>query len=535
MTTRNEVTTDDTNGVMDSAADPRARSPAPRITLAGLELKTHGTTRIEPGSSKLIHALRFVGYTFEQAVADVVDNSISAKAKNVVLRFITESEQLQSFVIADDGDGMNEARLAEAMRFGSRDDYDEKSLGKYGLGLKLASLSQAAILEVLTRSGGRSTGRRWTIAGLSQDWHCDVLDADAVTRVMDELHPEGKGGASGTLIVWRDIDRLNLGRQGIQKGIEQLARRLHMHLGLHFHRFMETQGVRMWTEVRALDDDELPRRQSIAAVNPFGYPMSGHPDYPRTVRVEIPSAGWLSVKACIWPPNSKDIAYKLGGKAAQRQGFYFYRHDRLIQAGGWNGVIEHEAEPHSSLARLAIDLPPELDGQFGLSVQKSRVVTPPAFVPAVSEGKDADGQPWLSKYRRAADQAYRHDDRAIEDYPFVPMGALPAELIELARDELAGGRQRNVRPVRVEWAPLASPDFFEIDRESSVIRLNRNYRSAVLAGRRGTATDAPIIKLLLFLLLQEDFERDRMSGGRKERLDAINRLLSEAVEHEDRR
>jgi Histidine kinase-, DNA gyrase B-, and HSP90-like ATPase len=514
---------------------PPERAQPPRTTFDSLALRTSGTTRIEPGSSKLIHALRFIGYTFEQAVADVIDNSVSAEARNVVLRFLTEGDRLQSFVIADDGNGMSEARLEEAMRFGSQDDYDDRALGKYGLGLKLASLSQAATLEVLTRHNKHSFGRRWTVEGLSSDWRCEILDPSAVGHVMDKLLPDMKGRADGTLVVWRDIDRLSLGRQGLLKGLEQLSRRLHMHLGLHFHRFLETRGVRMWTEIHALDDEEASRRQSITAINPFKYPTSGHPDYPRTVHAEIPDVGSLTVKACIWPPNSKDIAYKLGGKAAQRQGFYFYRRDRLIQAGGWNGVIEHESEPHSSLARLAIDLPPQLDSQFGLSVQKSRVVTPPAFAAALIDGKDADGESWLARYRKAANQAYRHDERAVEEYPLVPVGGLPADLVQLVREELAGGRQRKVRPVRIEWTALASPDFFEIDRDELVIRLNKNYRTAVLGGRRGTPSDAPILKLLLFLLVQEDFDRDRMSGGRKEHLDAINRLLSEAVEHEDRR
>lgn len=506
-----------------------------RARLADLELRTQGTKRIEPGSSKLIHALRFVGYTFEQAIADVVDNSISAKAKNIVLRFITEGKQLHSFVIADNGQGMDESRLDEAMRFGSHDDYDDDSLGKYGLGLKLASLSQAGTLEVLSRRNGMSSGRRWTLAGLSRDWHCEVLEHEPVRLVMDTLHPEGSRMDSGTLIVWKSIDRLNLGRQGLTKALENLSRRLHTHLGLHFHRFMESQDVQMWTEIRALDaDEDVHTRAQIEPINPFGYATSGHADYPRSVRIDIPGAGVINVRACIWPPNSKDLAYKLGGKAAQRQGFYFYRRDRLIQAGGWNGVVEHEAEPHSSLARLAIELPPELDSQFGLSVQKSKVITPPAFVPAVTEAKDQNGDAWLAKYRKAANHAYRHDNRAFEDYPLLPTIGLPSELVEIAREELAGGRQRNVRSVKAEWAELSSPDFFEIDRERLVIRLNKSYRTAVLGGRRGTSADAPIIKLLLFMLLREDFDKERMSSSRKEQLDALNRLLSNAVSFENR-
>lgn len=504
------------------------------MTSDDLHLKTISTRRIEPGSAKLIRALRALGYTFDQAVADIVDNSIAAKAKNVLLAFVTEGEELKHFVIADDGEGMSEGKLDEAMRFGSADDYDEKSLGKYGLGLKLASLSHAATFEVLTREGGRSLGRRWTVEGLSNDWQCELLDDKNVGRVMDGLHPDLRNKPSGTLIVWHQIDRMNLGRQGVRKGLEVLTRRLHNHLGLHFHRFLESDGVSISTEARTLGREFILQRQKVRAINPFKYPASGHEEYPKVQRVDIPGCGSLSIKACVWPPNSKSSEYKLGGKAAQRQGFYFYRRDRLIQAGGWNGVVEHETDPHSSLARLAIDLPESLENSFGLNVQKSRVVTPPAFVSALTDARDNLGDPWLTKYRKAADQAYRHDDRVQEEYPLVPADGLPTEIAVLARDELADGRQRRIRGVRFEWATLAGPDFFEVDRDRLVIRLNKNYRTAVLAGRRGTAADAPLLKLLLFFVLESEFDRDRLTAARKTRLDAINRLLSEAVEHEAR-
>lgn len=505
------------------------------MTKVDLNLLTTSTTRIEPGSAKLIHALRVIGYTFEQAVADIVDNSVSAEAKNIVLKFLTTGDELKLFVVADDGKGMSEQKLSEAMRFGSADDYDENGLGKYGLGLKLASLSHAATFEVLTRRDGHSAGRRWTLEGLSKDWQCEVLDGKHVGRVMDSLHPDLRGSRTGTIIVWHKIDRLNLGKQGFVKGLENLCRRLHSHLGLHFHRFIESAGVKIWTEVRAFDSEIRARRLLIPSINPFGYPVSGNPDYPQNQRVEIPNCGSLPVKACIWPPNSKSQEYKLGGKAAARQGFYFYRKDRLIQAGGWNGVMEHETDPHSSLARLAIDLPSELDSSFGLSVQKSKVVTPPVFVAAVAQSKDRHGDLWFSKYRKAADQAYRHDDRATEEYPLVPIEGIPADLVSLARVQLAEGRQRKIRGVRFVWAALPKPDFFEIDRETLVVRLNRNYRSAILSGRRGTATDVPLLKLLLFFVLEAELDRDRTTAARKARLDSINRLLSEAVEYEGTR
>src|SRR5208282_1396565 len=109
-------------------------------------------------------------------------------------------------------------------------------------------------------------------------------------------------------------------------------------------------------------------RVEVPPLNPFAYHAPGNPDYPKTFRTKIAQASTLSLEAHIWPPNSELPQYKLGNKAAARQGFYFYRNGRLIQSGGWNGLVQHDSEPHGSLARTRIDLPPELDGTFGLNV-----------------------------------------------------------------------------------------------------------------------------------------------------------------------
>jgi Histidine kinase-, DNA gyrase B-, and HSP90-like ATPase len=494
-------------------------------------LRATDATRIEPESSRLIHALRHLGYSFEQAVSDILDNSVGHSAHNVVVRFITDAKDLSSVVIGDDGSGMSEARLIEAMRFGSNELYDERSLGKYGLGLKLASISQAQTLLVLTRQNGVSAGRRWTIDGLSKGWLCDTIDSNGLSEAMDEVHPGIKGLVSGTIVIWEKLDRLSVGKQGIEKGLDDLTRRLHRHVGLYFHRFLEPGKVQIYTETVT---SAHTRRAQVAPINPFDYPASGDSDYPQTIAVSIGDVGTLQVRACIWPPNSNDPAYKLGGKASQRQGFYFYRRDRLIQAGGWNGVVQNEAEPHLSLARAAINLPDNLESQFGLNVQKSKVVTPPSFVPSMEKAKDTAGNGWLSRYRSAANRAYRQDDRVVEDYPLVPGPGFPVDLAQLARTELTDGKRTKVRPIRIKWSALDVPDFFLLDRDEHIIFLNKNYRKAVIGERRGSEADAPIIKLLIFLLLAEDFDRDRMGKDRKRRLESINRLLCEAVRHENK-
>src|SRR5262249_21540476 len=106
-----------------------------------------------------------------------------------------------------------------------------------------------------------------------------------------------------------------------------------------------------------------------------------------------------------WPANSKDPGYSLDGRAAHRQGFYFFRNDRLIQAGGWNGWRNNDAEPHLSLARVCIDLPKTDRHMFGLNAQKNGIVPPADFVDGVNAARA--GTTTMAAYVRQADDVYR--------------------------------------------------------------------------------------------------------------------------------
>src|SRR6266404_6526845 len=117
--------------------------------------------KLPPNFSKLDIALRSIGYSFEVAVADIIDNAIDAQAKHVLVRFVIKRDAPLDVVIYDDGKGMDEATLREAMRFGADVSQEIQRLGKFGLGLKLASLSQAKEVSVLTAKNGDIAGRAW--------------------------------------------------------------------------------------------------------------------------------------------------------------------------------------------------------------------------------------------------------------------------------------------------------------------------------------------------------------------------------------
>ena len=116
-----------------------------------------------PDAGRLITALRQIGYSLEQAIADLVDNSINADATTVLIRFLHDGTEIKAVAVADDGYGMDEEGIQDAMRFGSREAADVGTLWKFGMGLKLASLSHAQTLNVYSSTGKVRGGRRWTL------------------------------------------------------------------------------------------------------------------------------------------------------------------------------------------------------------------------------------------------------------------------------------------------------------------------------------------------------------------------------------
>jgi len=496
-----------------------------------MEFKKKTATEAPPNPKRMIEALRQIGYSLEQSIADLVDNSINAEAGNVLIRFVTKGEKIESIIIADDGHGMSATKLADAMKFGSEDEAAPESLGKYGMGLKLASLSFAKSLTVISRRANKTHAMRWTIKGISSGWLCDVLDETSSKNYYDSDWSGLDISRHGTLVIWDSIDKLATGQKGLQKTLRTIRNRLSNHIGLCFHRFIEDGSLNVFVDVQQSGEEIHRIRDEIYALNPFAYPVSGHQEFPKKLKSDIDGVGTLILDAHIWPANSDEPQYKLGGRTSARQGFYFYRNNRLIQAGGWNGVVQDESEPHGSLARIKVDLPPRFDKHFGLNVQKSAVIVPPAFVPGV-QGAHADDGDTIARYRRKADSVYRKKDTgAIKHRPMILGEGVPKSVAKAARAEFSPSGERT-RRVDFRWEYLSSGDVFKIDQANDTIVLNKIYRKSILCGMHPIKTDVPLFKTLIFFLAKEDINRSRMSGKRKEELDSINRLLAAAIKLE---
>ena len=106
-----------------------------------------------PEAASMIETFRAIGYNLETAIADIIDNSISANARNIYINRIWRGGQ-SIITIKDDGDGMNSNEIIQAMRPGAKNplsDRSENDLGRFGLGLKTASFSQCCKLSVLSK------------------------------------------------------------------------------------------------------------------------------------------------------------------------------------------------------------------------------------------------------------------------------------------------------------------------------------------------------------------------------------------------
>ena len=341
------------------------------------------TVAVLPSPKRLIEALRDVGYDFTAAVADLVDNSLAASATRVDIQ--VRWDGADSWVrIADDGVGMNGATITEALRFGSERSYRPDDLGKFGLGLKTASLSQCRQILVASRTNervARIEARRFDLDRILTDdkWEVELLAAaDRPEELIQPLaeHP-------GTVVVWSQLDRLLGTRtprgERTQRSLWDQVESLEQHLGMVFHRFIEGDvGGRRKREPLVLTLNE----NTIQPWNPFAV-NEEHTEHLQVLDFDISvggSSGVVTFDPWVLPAKDKFSSEaefnRLSGPARwnQQQGLYVYRANRLIQSGGWSRL--RAPDEHTKLARAALDFYPELDGAFGINIAKMRVSLP---------------------------------------------------------------------------------------------------------------------------------------------------------------
>jgi hypothetical protein len=328
------------------------------------------TTPAEPEAASMIETFRAIGYSIQSAVADIIDNSISAGAGNIWVDFQWQGADTW-LSIKDDGSGMSNAELIRAMRPGSRNPKEErnsKDLGRFGLGLKTASFSQCRKLSVVSKKEQEVNFWTWDMDFVNQTgkWELIRYLPDQFAGILDHL-------TSGTAVIWNDLDRLVYNLQPDDKialgkfmeTMEQTSK----HLAMVFHRFIESNRIRIFFQHAGSEPRE------IEAWNPFLPNHTATQKFPE----EPLQSNRVRIRGFILPDKSRlgDVEYKKNegpGGWNEQQGFYIYRGERLLLAGDWLGMFRKEE--HYKLARIMIDLPNYLDAEWQIDIKKS-VARPP--------------------------------------------------------------------------------------------------------------------------------------------------------------
>lgn len=332
------------------------------------------TLEVIPDPVSLIEAMRAVGYSVDAAIADLIDNSISAQSDQIEIKYDASDDPF--IAILDNGWGMAPEELTNAMRHGSHnpaDERDPRDLGRFGLGLKTASLSQCRKLTVISKKDDLISARRWDLDVVQQTGRWLVVVPESAELETLPLFSRLQVQGSGTLVVWQDLDRLTAGASDPQAEMTTKLSSLYDHLALVFHRFGQKEDgfgpIRM-----TVNGLQIPVRDPFLRSNTFRQPLEG--------QVIKHQKGDVQVLPFILPPVSHltpDEISLAGGKDGLRgtQGFYIYRNRRLVIWGTWFRLVPKQE--FYKLTRVQVDIPNTFDDLWALDIKKS-VAYPPEVI-----------------------------------------------------------------------------------------------------------------------------------------------------------
>lgn len=408
----------------------------------------------EPSPSRLIESLRDTGYSFVTAVADIVDNSITAEATTIHINLFSEFDGNLKFQIADNGTGMNQEELKQAMRYGSPEKDDPQSLGKFGIGLKTASTSFCRKLTVISQKNGEINARQWDLDLIEKSNAWELITPQMNSDDIEFLKSISCDD-SGTIVIWENIDRLIKNHNKIPGSvqIESLVNDLKLHLSGVFGRFLDHDYV------DAPNIEIFINEEKIEAWDPFCSWLDNveKDENPYEIKEEGNVVGKFQLNAYILP-NKNSLTKEEQEKARyglENQGFYIYRENRLIYSGGWLSRLFIK-ESHMNLLRVEISFDYKLDDIFQIDIKKSRIILPHALR---SEMKKL-----LTPVRREAQRKYRGFEN---------------DSLNLKDDETIHENSNKILSKHMDTT--VSSKFSNIDKKNQKAKLNNRYGSVEIS------------------------------------------------------
>ena len=324
---------------------------------------------MSPEPRSHIKTLMKIGYDLNSAIADIIDNSITAQAKNIYVSCPPEEEN-PFLSIFDDGYGMDGEELIQNMRIGCKDPNQERDsgdLGRFGSGMKTASFSHANRLTVISKKkNSKVAAACWDIDEIVErnEWCLQELDNNDIKNLqhLDERLLE----TGGTQLIWEKIKSFEgTDHTSSKKIIEESMVELKKYIALHFHKFTNQKNFYV-------------QHLKVVPFDPFLSKMKGNQEGGEEPLVRT-KGGKVTAKVHILPHHSNLTQSEIdsfGGmeEIYRGQGLYIYRENRLIVAGGWMGLSR--AYQLGKLARIEINIPASLDNEWSTDVKKSSLQLP---------------------------------------------------------------------------------------------------------------------------------------------------------------
>lgn len=354
---------------------------------------------LNPSADLFIQSMRHMGYNLNTAVADIIDNSIAARAKNIDIYFLQGKKP--SLMIVDDGYGMTAEKLYEALTFAYMSPSDKRQhddLGRFGLGLKTASLSQAKKLTVVTSINSNISCAQWDIDYVveTRQWLLKVLDVKNIEGLTDDYLD--KINPHGTIIIWNDIDRLEAFDENDRIGINEILVNLKGHLSLIYHKYLSKSFAENPISLKLNNNNIVPFdpflsdnlhtiHQPVERINLYGHAI--------TIQTHIlPHYSKLS------KPEEKHL--RESNNLLENQGLYIYRNDRLVVWGSWFGLTRKSEI--NKLARVEINFDNTTDYLWDIDIKKSTVNLPKVITERLKEVieriKDSSGRVVRSRVQK---------------------------------------------------------------------------------------------------------------------------------------
>lgn len=432
-----------------------------------------------PTADILMFSMRSMGYSFESAIADIIDNSISANATDIKIFFPIEPNDC--FVgILDNGYGMSQEELFDAMKYGSerkRNKRDDNDLGRFGLGLKAASLSQCRRLTVASKKDGLISAYVWDLDVVKdkKDWFMVECDNYQISKIKKIEYLDNYD--SGTLVLWENFDLIEKSSGNVFSQLSEYAETTEKYLSLIFHRYLNSPN-RLKIKIN---------NYTLVGLDPF---LENHRKTNIRRQIEIPllDSNGVERKILVQPyvlPFQKDLSredeIKSGGieNYKSKQGFYIYRNERLIVWGTWFGRKRSEMTKY---ARIRVDIPNTLDDIWGIDIKKQSAKIPASIKNRLSRAVDdaMDISTKAQKYRGRKEKQnesveYIWDRIKCRENKFLYKINRDAKVFELVKNEVDDSTWTKIDMILEEIEKNIPYQQIYIDKSQNAVDENEDF------------------------------------------------------------